>query len=65
MGSGLQSATLISAAGILLPFGIGAGVSVPIYHKFVDEAKISFGHFLLFTCVALSITAFPGMCYCA
>lgn len=56
----LKKAGPISAAGMLLPFGLGAAVSVPLYNKFVDEDHVSFGHFTLFTCVAMSITAFPG-----
>ncbi|KAF9515215.1 hypothetical protein BS47DRAFT_1376288 [Hydnum rufescens UP504] len=62
MGKNLRQSALISAAGMLLPFGLGAAVSVPIYHKFVDHELVTFGHFLLFTCVAVSITAFPVLC---
>lgn len=58
----LRKAGPISAAGMLLPFGLGAAVSVPVYNTFVDHDKVTFGHFLLFTCVALSITAFPVLC---
>ncbi|KAG8960213.1 K(+)/H(+) antiporter [Tulasnella sp. 408] len=54
-----RASTIISAAGILLPFGVGAGIAVPIYNEFVDTANVSFGHFLLFVGVAISITAFP------
>lgn len=61
MGAQLRRAGAISAAGMLLPFGLGAAVAVPIYHNFVDSENVTFGHFILFTCVALSITAFPGM----
>ena len=60
MGKNLRKSAYISAAGMLLPFGFGAAVAVPIYHKFVDTSVVTFGHFLLFTCVAMSITAFPG-----
>ncbi|KZS91521.1 hypothetical protein SISNIDRAFT_456745 [Sistotremastrum niveocremeum HHB9708] len=58
-----QSIT-ISLGGILLPFGIGAGMSKAIYEKFVVPVTpgTSFGHFMLFTCVAYSITAFPVLC---
>ncbi|KAG8758510.1 K(+)/H(+) antiporter, partial [Ceratobasidium sp. 428] len=52
----------ISAAGMLLPFGVGVGVAVPIYREFIDPTKASFGHFLLFVGVAISITAFPVLC---
>ena len=57
----LKHAGPISLIGMLLPFGLGAALSKPIYDKFVDHDKVTFGHFLLFTCVAISITAFPGM----
>lgn len=56
-----RSSLAISAAGILLPFGVGAGVAVPIYHNFVDP-NVSFGYFILFVGVAISITAFPVLC---
>lgn len=52
----------ISAAGMILPFAAGVGVAVPIYREFIDPAKASFGHFLLFVGVAISITAFPVLC---
>ena len=52
----------ISAAGMIIPFAAGVGVAVPIYREFIDPAKASFGHFLLFVGVAISITAFPVLC---
>ncbi|KAF8309352.1 hypothetical protein DL93DRAFT_2158440 [Clavulina sp. PMI_390] len=58
----LRRAGPISLAGMLLPFGLGAAVAVPIYNTFVDHSVVTFGHFLLFTSVALSITAFPVLC---
>jgi Kef-type K+ transport system membrane component KefB len=57
-----RASALISAAGMILPFGMGAGIAVPIYNNFVDETKTTFGHFLLFVGVAISITAFPVLC---
>lgn len=60
MRNNARASALISAAGILLPFGLGAGVAVPIYNEFINPENASFGHFLLFTGVAISITAFPG-----
>lgn len=51
----------ISLAGMIVPFGLGAGIAVPIYREFVDK-DIEFTHFMLFTCVAYSITAFPVLC---
>jgi Kef-type K+ transport system membrane component KefB len=57
-----RTSLAVSAAGILLPFGLGAAAAVPIYNKFIDAEKASFGHFILFTGVAISITAFPVLC---
>jgi Kef-type K+ transport system membrane component KefB len=56
-----RSSLLISIAGILLPFGLGAAVAVPIYNTFVPD-NVKFGYFILFTGVAMSITAFPVLC---
>lgn len=52
----------ISAVGMIVPFGLGVAVAVPVYHNFVDTATVTFGHFLLFVGVAMSITAFPVLC---
>lgn len=57
-----RASMAISAAGMILPFAAGVGVAVPIYREFIDPAKASFGHFLLFVGVAISITAFPVLC---
>jgi Kef-type K+ transport system membrane component KefB len=57
-----RSSALISVAGMVLPFGLGSAVAVPVYANFVDHTKTSFGHFLLFVGVAMSITAFPVLC---
>jgi Kef-type K+ transport system membrane component KefB len=57
-----RNAALISIVGMVLPFGLGAAVAVPIYHRYVDEAATSFGHFMLFVGVAMAITAFPVLC---
>lgn len=51
----------ISLAGMCLPFGFGALLAIPLYHKFVDPS-IKFTNFMLFTGVAYSITAFPVLC---
>ncbi|KAI8056529.1 Sodium/hydrogen exchanger family-domain-containing protein [Gilbertella persicaria] len=48
----------IAVAGMALPFGLGAAVSVGLY-QLQNEPSISFGSFLLFLGVAMSITAFP------
>ncbi|GAC98359.1 hypothetical protein PHSY_005952 [Pseudozyma hubeiensis SY62] len=54
-----KESTAISLAGMVLPFGMGAAVSVGIYNTFIDKNNVSFGHFILFTGVAMAITAFP------
>ncbi|PWY96887.1 hypothetical protein BCV70DRAFT_102434 [Testicularia cyperi] len=54
-----KPSTAISLAGMVLPFALGAAVSVGIYHRFIDDDNVSFGHFVLFTGVAMAITAFP------
>ncbi|KAJ7224156.1 Sodium/hydrogen exchanger family-domain-containing protein [Mycena pura] len=46
---------------MVLPFGLGAGLSTALYHKFIDPS-VQFTHFMLFTGVAYSITAFPVLC---
>lgn len=51
----------VALAGMTLPFGLGAGLSVPLYHKFIDPS-VKFTNFMLFTGVAYSITAFPVLC---
>ncbi|WRT69239.1 uncharacterized protein IL334_006223 [Kwoniella shivajii] len=52
----------ISVAGMVVPFGLGAAVAVPVYHTYVDTDNVSFGHFMLFIGVAMAITAFPVLC---
>ena len=54
-----KESTAISLAGMVLPFGLGAAVSVGIYNTFINDERVSFGHFVLFTGVAMAITAFP------
>ncbi|KAF8799460.1 hypothetical protein BYT27DRAFT_7201515 [Phlegmacium glaucopus] len=51
----------VALAGMILPFGIGAGLSKALYKEFIDP-NIKFTHFMLFTGVAYSITAFPVLC---
>ncbi|KAI0772201.1 Sodium/hydrogen exchanger family-domain-containing protein [Irpex lacteus] len=51
----------VALAGMALPFGLGAALSVPLYHKFIDQS-VKFTNFMLFTGVAYSITAFPVLC---
>ncbi|KAG6917304.1 hypothetical protein DXG01_003145 [Tephrocybe rancida] len=51
----------VALAGMVLPFGIGAGLAVPLYKQFISES-IKFTYFMLFSGVAFSITAFPVLC---
>ncbi|UZJ55242.1 hypothetical protein CBS101457_004562 [Exobasidium rhododendri] len=53
------SSSMISLSGLVIPFGMGAAISFGIYKNFIDTHVVSFGHFLLFTGVAMSITALP------
>ena len=48
----------ISLTGIVVPFGLGAAASVPVFTTFPSTAG-SFGSTLLFCGVVTSITAFP------
>ncbi|EIW80642.1 hypothetical protein CONPUDRAFT_90770 [Coniophora puteana RWD-64-598 SS2] len=52
---------VISLSGMVLPFGLGAALSVPLYKRFIDP-DVAFTHYMLFTGVAYSITAFPVLC---
>ncbi|KAH6893712.1 potassium:hydrogen antiporter [Coprinopsis sp. MPI-PUGE-AT-0042] len=51
----------VALAGMILPFAIGASLSVAIYREFIDPS-VKFTHFMLFTGIAYSITAFPVLC---
>ncbi|RDB16864.1 K(+)/H(+) antiporter 1 [Hypsizygus marmoreus] len=55
------SAAAVSAAGLLIPLGMGAALGVGVYREFIDPS-VNFGYFLLFTAVAIGITAFPVLC---
>ncbi|KAH9065205.1 Sodium/hydrogen exchanger family-domain-containing protein [Lactarius vividus] len=52
----------VAAAGVVIPFGLGAALAVPLYKHFIDSSQVSYTHFMLFTGVAYSITAFPVLC---
>lgn len=52
----------VALAGIIIPFGLGAGLAVPLYKHFIDASQVKYTHFMLFTGVAYSITAFPVLC---
>ncbi|PWN44441.1 hypothetical protein IE81DRAFT_345670 [Ceraceosorus guamensis] len=53
------SSTAISMSGLILPFGLGAALSYGIYKDFINQERVSYGHFLLFAGTAFSITALP------
>ncbi|KAF8272801.1 Sodium/hydrogen exchanger family-domain-containing protein [Lactarius quietus] len=52
----------VAAAGVIIPFGFGAALAIPVYNHFIDSSQVSYTHFMLFTGVAFSITAFPVLC---
>jgi Kef-type K+ transport system membrane component KefB len=52
------SAVLISQAGILLPFLMGAALAVALYAR-LSSSEVSLTSFALFIGVAMSVTAFP------
>lgn len=51
----------VSASGLVLPLGLGAALGVGIYREFI-KPTVNFGYFILFTAVAMGITAFPVLC---
>ena len=56
-----KASMIISAAGLVLPLGLGAAVAVPIYNEFISDT-VNYGYFILFVAVAIGITAFPVLC---
>ena len=57
--SNWRIALSVGAAGMALPFGLGAGIAYGLYHEFREDsglAPISFGIYLLFIGVAMAIT---------
>ncbi|KAJ7265478.1 potassium:hydrogen antiporter [Mycena haematopus] len=57
----IRSSAAISLAGLIIPLGMGAAIGVGVYREFTDPS-VNFGYFLLFTAVAVGITAFPVLC---
>lgn len=49
-----KTAVGVSVAGLAVPFGMGAAVSVGIYNKFVHTEQVDFGIFLLFIGTAMA-----------
>uniref|UniRef100_A0A914W636 Cation/H+ exchanger domain-containing protein n=1 Tax=Plectus sambesii TaxID=2011161 RepID=A0A914W636_9BILA len=57
----MKKSLSISLAGIILPFCLGLGVSYGMYHYLLipNTNNVPFTSFMLFTGVAMAITAFP------
>ncbi|KAJ5963965.1 Cation/H+ exchanger [Penicillium vulpinum] len=63
--SNWRVALSVSAAGMILPFGLGSAISYGLYHEFHGDPgtkPIAFGTYLLFIGIAMAITAFPVLC---
>jgi Kef-type K+ transport system membrane component KefB len=61
MKRNIKASIAISAAGLLVPLGLGAALGVGIYRQFVHPS-VNFGYFVLFSAVTVGITAFPVLC---
>jgi len=61
MKHNMVASASVSIAGLILPLGLGAALGVGVYREFIDPS-VNFGIFLLFTAVAVGITAFPVLC---
>ncbi|KAF9000199.1 Sodium/hydrogen exchanger family-domain-containing protein [Cyathus striatus] len=57
----IRSSAMVSIAGLIVPLGMGAALGVGVYREFISPA-VNFGYFILFTAVAIGITAFPVLC---
>lgn len=56
-----RSSLFIALSTTAFSFGLGAAISVPLYHEFIGP-PVEFVHFMLFTGVSFSITSFPVLC---
>lgn len=56
-----RSSLFIALSTVALSFGLGAAISVPLYHNFIGP-PVEFTYFMLFTGVSFSITSFPVLC---
>jgi Kef-type K+ transport system membrane component KefB len=61
MNRHMKAAAAISVAGLVFPFAFGFMLALALYREFIDPS-INFGHFALFTAIAVGITAFPILC---
>ena len=57
----IMASASVSIAGLVFPLGLGAALGIGIYKEFINPS-VNFGYFLLFTAVAVGITAFPVLC---
>ncbi|KLJ06650.1 hypothetical protein EMPG_17862 [Blastomyces silverae] len=65
MLSNWRVAVSVSAAGMILPFGLGCAIAYGLYNEFREDpalAPINFGTYMLFIGIAMAITAFPVLC---
>ncbi|PWY71799.1 hypothetical protein BO94DRAFT_560251 [Aspergillus sclerotioniger CBS 115572] len=63
--SNWRVAVSVSAAGMVLPFGLGCAIAYGLYNTFQNEpdtVDVNFGTYLLFIGIAMAITAFPVLC---
>ena len=61
MKHNMVASASVSIAGLIVPLGLGAALGVGVYREFISPT-VNFGIFLLFTAVAVGITAFPVLC---
>ncbi|KAG1868609.1 Sodium/hydrogen exchanger family-domain-containing protein [Suillus subluteus] len=57
----VRSSLFIALSAMTLSFGLGASISVPLYHTFIPSS-VKFTYFMVFIGVTFSITAFPVLC---
>ncbi|KAG1842534.1 Sodium/hydrogen exchanger family-domain-containing protein [Suillus subalutaceus] len=57
----VRSSLFIALSAMTLSFGLGASISVPLYHTFIPSS-VKFTYFMVFIGVSFSITAFPVLC---
>jgi Kef-type K+ transport system membrane component KefB len=55
------ASSAVSVAGLVIPLGLGAALGVALYKQFVSSS-VNYGYFVLFSAVAVGITAFPVLC---
>ena len=58
MKRNFRYSAFVSIAGVVVPFIFGIVMGIPVY-SIEDNSKVSFGAFILFYAVVMTITAFP------